>query len=143
MSWWEWVIGGTLLLAAELTVVNAQFYLVFAGGAAVVTGLIVWLMPRLPDWSHWALFALIALLSLLAFRGRTYAYFQGHAPKVSTGPAGGVLTLPSALSPGASCRAEHQGSFWTVRNDTEAPLPAGARVRIAAVQGLTLLVRPE
>ena len=144
MMWWAWVIGGTLLLAAELTFVNAQFYLVFAGAAAVVTGLIVWISSgALPAWTHWAIFAVIALLSLLLFRGRAYAHFMGHTPSVKTGPAGGVLTLPNTLSPGASCQAEHQGSFWTVRNDSDSALAAGARVRIAAVQGLTLLVRPE
>jgi membrane protein implicated in regulation of membrane protease activity len=142
MNWWAWVIGGVLLLAAELTVVNAQFYLVFAGAAAVVTGLIVWVSPALPLWCHWALFALLALLSSLTFRGRTYAYFLGHLPHVNAGPTG-VLTLPSPLPPGASCQAEHQGCFWTVRNDSDSQLSAGARVRIAAVQGLTLLVRPE
>jgi membrane protein implicated in regulation of membrane protease activity len=143
MNWWAWLIGGVILLGGELTVVNAQFYLVFAGVAALLTGLIVLLVPGLPAWSHWALFAALAVLSMLAFRGRAYASLQRHSPGVKTGPAGGVFTLPNPLAPGGSCQAEHQGSFWTVCNDSEAPIAAGTRVRVAAVQGLTLLIRPE
>ena len=43
----------------------------------------------------------------------------------------------------ATCQAEHGGTFWTVRNDGDTPIPSGTRVRIASVNGLTLLVRPD
>ena len=39
MSWWGWIIAGAILLGAELTFVNAQFYLVFVGSAAILVGL--------------------------------------------------------------------------------------------------------
>ena len=39
MSWWGWVIAGAILLGAELAFVNAQFYLVFVGSAAIVVGM--------------------------------------------------------------------------------------------------------
>jgi membrane protein implicated in regulation of membrane protease activity len=64
-------------------------------------------------------------------------------PKVDTGPAGGVITLQVSLGAGESCQAEYGGSFWTVRNDSDTPIPSGSRARIARVQDLTLLVRPE
>jgi membrane protein implicated in regulation of membrane protease activity len=64
-------------------------------------------------------------------------------PKVDTGPAGGLITLPVSLGAGESCQAEHGGTFWTVRNDSDTPIPCGSRARIARVQDLTLLVRPE
>ena len=51
------------------------------------------------------------------------------------------MTLPVALDPGASCQAEYGGSYWTVRNDGTAPIPAGARARVTRVHGLTLSVR--
>ena len=38
MPFWGWIVVGAALLGAE-TVVNAQFYLVFLGGAALATGL--------------------------------------------------------------------------------------------------------
>ena len=35
MNWWGWIIAGAILLGAELSFVNAQFYLVFIGSAAM------------------------------------------------------------------------------------------------------------
>jgi membrane protein implicated in regulation of membrane protease activity len=52
MSWWGWVIGGAVLLGAELAFVDAQFYLVFVGSAALVVGLIAGMAPlrSTPTW---------------------------------------------------------------------------------------------
>ncbi len=143
MSWWGWVIGGAILLGAELAFVDAQFYLVFVGSAAIVAGLLTAAVPSLPGWAQWAVFALLAVVSMVAFRSRIYGMLRGRPPTVRTGPANDVLTLPVALAPGQSCQAEHNGAFWTVRNESDQPIPSGARARIARVQGLTLVVRPD
>jgi membrane protein implicated in regulation of membrane protease activity len=143
MSWWGWVIAGAILLGAELAFVNAQFYLVFIGSAAIVVGMITAVTPALAPWAQWAVFAVLALVCMVMFRSRVYQRLRGNAPNVATGPAGGVITLPIALAPGESCQTEHGGSFWTVRNDGATPIPAGGRARIASVNGLTLLVRPD
>jgi len=136
------MIGGVILLGAELTFIDAQFYLVFVGSAAIIVGLIV-ATVAVENWAQWALFALLSIGSMALFRGRIYRRLRGHPPEVHTGPGGGVLTLPMALTPGESCQAEHAGSFWTVQNDSAVPLLSGARVRIVRVQGLTLLVQPD
>jgi membrane protein implicated in regulation of membrane protease activity len=143
MSWWGWIIWGAVLLGLELSLVNAQYYLVFIGIAAMATGLLTWALPALADWGRWALFAALALFSLVAFRGRLYARLQGATPKVRMGPEGGVFALPTTLAPGASCQAEHAGSFWTVCNHSDEPIAGGVSVRVIGVRGLTLLVRPE
>ena len=137
------MIGGAILLGAELGFVNAQFYLVFIGAAALVVGLVSAAVPGLAADAQWAAFAILAVLSMLTFRSRLYRRLRGNAPAVQWGPAGGVLTLPEALDPGQSCQVEHGGTFWTVRNDGATPIPPGIRARIIAVQGLTLLVRPD
>ena len=143
MSWWGWVIAGAILLGAELAYVNAQFYLVFIGSAAIVVGMITAVTPALAAWAQWSIFALLALVSMVTFRSRIYQRLRGNAPSVDTGPVGGVITLQVGLAPGESCQAELGGTFWTVRNDGERPLPVGARARVASVHGLTLLVRPD
>jgi len=142
MTWWGWMIAGAILLGAELSFVNAQFYLVFIGSAAILVGLARLAVP-LPEWLQWALFAVLAILSMVTFRNRLYHRFTHSMPKVDTGPAGGVITLQVSLGAGESCQAEYGGSFWTVRNDSDTPIPSGGRARIARVQDLTLLVRPE
>jgi membrane protein implicated in regulation of membrane protease activity len=142
MTWWGWIIAGAILLGAELSFVNAQFYLVFIGSASILTGIASLLLPLAPA-AQWALFAALAVISMVAFRSRVYQRFNRAMPKVDTGPAGGLITLPVSLGAGESCQAEYGGTFWTVRNDSDAPLPCGSRARIARVQNLTLCVKPE
>jgi membrane protein implicated in regulation of membrane protease activity len=143
MSWWAWIIVGAILFGAELAYVSAQFYLVFIGSAAIVTGLVTAMTPELQVWGQWAAFALLAIGSMVAFRSRIYRRLHRDVTPVRTGPAGDTITLRVDLAPGESCQAEHGGTHWTVRNDTEAPLRSGMRVRVASVNGLTLLVRPD
>ncbi len=143
MQWWAWVVGGAVLLGAELGFVDAQFYLVFLGSAAIVAGLLTATVPGLAPWAQWAIFAVLAAGSMVAFRGRVYALLRGHLPSVGTGPVGGALVLPETLAPGQTCQSEHGGSFWTIRNAGPAPLASGTRVRVVAVDGLTLKVRAD
>jgi membrane protein implicated in regulation of membrane protease activity len=143
MTWWGWIIGGTILLGAELLFVSAQFYLVFIGAAAIVVGLLTALASAPAPWAQWALFAVLAVASMVLFRSRVYQRFHGALPPVTAGPVGGVLTLPAALPPGESGQAEYCGTLWTVRNDSGTAIAAGARARITGVQQLTLLVRPD
>jgi membrane protein implicated in regulation of membrane protease activity len=142
MTWWGWIIAGAILLGAELAFVSAQFYLVFIGSAAILVGLVAFLLP-LAEWLQWALFAVLAIVSMVTFRSRVYHRFNRALPQVDTGPAGGLITLQVSLGAGESCQAEYGGTFWTVRNESDAPIPSGARARIARVHNLTLLVRPE
>lgn len=36
MPWWGWIVIGALLLGAELMVIEAEFFLVFIGVAALI-----------------------------------------------------------------------------------------------------------
>ena len=141
MNWWGWIIAGAILLGAELAVVDAQFYLVLVGAAAILVGLLALAVPALGAGAQWAAFGVLAIVMLLGFRARVYGYLRGHPPEVPVGPAGGTLTLPAALAPGDSCQVEYRGSFWTARNDGAAPIPAGGHARVTRVHGLTLSVR--
>ena len=149
MEWWGWVVGGAILLGAELALVNAHFYLVIVGSAAILVGLATGLAHSsglgnsFAPWAQWAVFAVLALVLMVTFRSRLYERLRGHAAPVQPGPVGSVMTLPVSLAPGESCRAEHGGTFWTVCNESQEPIASGARARIARVQGLTLLVRPN
>jgi len=143
MTWWGWIIAGAILLGAELAFVSAQFYLVFVGSAAILTGLATFAVPLAP-WVQWAMFAVLAIVSMVTFRNRIYHRFHHELPEVDTGPpTGGLITLQVSLAAGESCQAEYGGTFWTVRNDSDRPIPSGSRARIERVQDLTLLVKPE
>jgi membrane protein implicated in regulation of membrane protease activity len=143
MAWWAWAIGGAVFLGAELFLVDAQFYLVFVGCAALVTACAAFFVDSLGVGSQWGLFALLAVLSMIAFRRRVYAWVRGRPQEVRAGPMGDHFTLLDGLEPGNECRLEHGGTTWTVRNGTNIPLQAGAKVRVDRVVGMTLNVTPE
>jgi membrane protein implicated in regulation of membrane protease activity len=141
MQWWAWITVGAILLGSELTFVNAQFYLVFVGGAALVVGLLDLAGAPLADWTQWVLFAVLAAVSLVGFRRRLYARLYRKLPVFNLGPEGELVILPQALPPGESCRLEHRGSTWSAVNGGETTIPAGKHAQIVRVDGLTLVVQ--
>lgn len=143
MNWWGWILGGAILLGAELLLVDAQFYLVFVGGSAILVGLLAFAVPPFPVWAQWAGFAILTGVSLSVFRSRLYGRLRGRAPSLPIGPVGATIRLPVELAPGASCRVEHSASHWTAVNDGKHTIPAGANARIVHVSGLSLMVRQD
>jgi len=143
MIWWGWVLLGAILLAAEMTFIDAQFYLVFVGASAVVVGVATGVDPDLAAGLQWALFGCLSVVTVLTFRRAIYNRLRGDTTvAVETGPVGRELVLPQALAADGQCQAEFRGSHWTLVNGSGAPLAAGARVRVTRVQGLALVVEP-
>jgi inner membrane protein len=136
---WLWLIGGVVLLIAE--VIAPGFFLVFIGAAAIAAGLFT-LLFDLGTVGQLALFALYALLAVMLGR-RFYA-----SPSTSSGlflndPArrlvGKMVTVVSAVD-------EHNGRVrvgdgeWSARGG---PAAAGERVRITSIDGNCLVVEAE
>jgi membrane protein implicated in regulation of membrane protease activity len=140
MAWWSWMVIGMLLLAAELFIIEADFFLVFLGAAAIVTGLLGIAMPELPVWAQWLSFAVLALVSMLFFRKRVYNRLRRQVPDMANDMLSEHLTLPVSLPVDATCRVELRGSTWTVRNVGTVVIPPGVNVRIVGVDGVTLRV---
>ena len=141
MEWWGWCILGVALLGVELLAVDAQFYLVFAGLAAVVVGLLGLVGLELPVAGQWLLFAVLAVTAMFTLRRPIYA-------KLMNKPFGNVSTdldqrvvLVQELAPGKSCRIEYRGSGWTALNVGDQAIPSGGAARIDSIDGLTLRVR--
>ena len=143
MQWWAWITVGAVLLGSELTFVNAQFYLVFIGAAALIVGFLDLLGAHLADWLQWSVFAVLAAVSLIGFRRKVYDRMRPHFPEVKCGPQGETVTLPTALTPGESCRLEFRGSSWSAVNGGQSVIAAGGRARIQRVDGLTLVVHAD
>ena len=143
MEWWAWIAIGAILLGSELGFIDAQFYLVFVGGSALVVGFLE-LSGLLPAvWMQWLLFALLAVFSMVVFRRRIYERMRRVLPAVKGGPAGELVTLPTALPPGETCRLDYRGTSWSAINGGKAEIAAGAQVRIQRVDGLTLVVHDD
>jgi len=143
MFWWAWIAVGAILLGSELAFVDAQFYLVFIGAAALVVGFLSLFGLVSTVWLQWLIFAVLAVGSMIFFRRRIYERMRRSLPALRAGPAGELLTLEAALLPGESCRLEYRGSSWSAINQGVAAIPAGSRARIERVEGLTLVLRGE
>src|SRR5437588_105862 len=73
---WLWLIGGVVLLIAEL--IAPGFFLVFIGAAAVVTGIASLFLP-IGVALQLALFAILAILIVRIGGRRAYSYKYEHS----------------------------------------------------------------
>jgi len=138
---WLWLIGGILLLIAEL--IAPGFFLVFIGGAAVATGLASLLLPlALP--LQLAIFAVLAFLSVRIGGRRAYSMRYEH----TTDPflndrvkrmLGNVVVATQPIDAHGG-RVRVGDSEWSARGG---PAQPGERVRIVDVEGNCLKVEPE
>jgi len=140
MPWWGWMGVGMLLLAAELFFIEADFFLVFLGVAAVLTGLLGWAVPELPTWAQWLAFAVLALMSMVLFRERVYRLLRRKVADLPNDMLREQFELPTGLPVDGSCRVELRGSTWNARNVGAAPILPGGKARVVGVDGITLNV---
>jgi membrane protein implicated in regulation of membrane protease activity len=138
---WLWLIGGVLLLIAEL--IAPGFFLVFIGGAAIATGLVSMLVG-IPIAAQLAIFSILAFLS--ARVGGRYAYSYRY--DYSSDPLlndrvrrmlGKVVVVVEPVDANGG-RVRVGDSVWSARGG---PAAAGDRVRIVDVEGNCLKVEPE
>ena len=137
---WLWLIGGVVLLIAE--VIAPGFFLVFIGAAAIATGAFT-LLFDLGVAPQLALFALYAIIAFMVGR-KVYANqnVESTDPLLNDRSArlvGKVVTVVSAVD-------DHEGrvrvgdSEWSARGGPASP---GQRVRIVGVDGNCLKVESE
>ena len=140
MSWWGWMILGLVLLGSEMGFLDAAFYLVFIGVAALLVGTLKLAGVAMPMWAEWVIFAAISLTSMVFFRKRLYTLVRGGARGLSNSLVGEFVTVGDGLAPNSSGRVEHRGSTWTVRNGGEQAIASGQEARIISVDGIVLTV---
>lgn len=141
MAWWIWIVLGAALLAAELFLIEAEFYLVFLGIAAITVGFLDVAGLDAPAWVEWIVFAGLSVATLLGFRRRLHAKLRPVAAGFADTLVGETGVAREALLPGAQGAAELRGTTWTAQNVGAEPIPAGARVTVERSEGLVLKVR--
>jgi membrane protein implicated in regulation of membrane protease activity len=134
-----WILAGLSLLGAEMLLPGV--YLLWIGLAAVGTGLVV--LAAAPGFgvSVAVFLALLALGILASLRfGR-----RGTARRVNT-PEAGLAGRQAVViaADGAGLRVRLGDSDWAARlpRGVAAPAP-GSPVRVEAVDGTVLIVRPD
>lgn len=144
MSWlgievhWWWLAAGLLLAAAEALVPGV--FLIWLAFAALVTGLVAWLVP-MGLAAQVILFAELALVSVLvARRWLRYDPQQTAAdPLLNDLGArliGETVVVTQAIS-GGEGRVRRGDSEWLARGPDSA---TGTRLRIAGREGTVLLL---
>jgi hypothetical protein len=142
MPWWGWIVVGAALLVSEIAV-DAQFYLIFFGVAAVVVGGLLLAGLPAPEWLQWLLFAAFSIVALVAFRKKVYDAVRGNVPGIQPGMGGEEGVALDRIEPGATGRVELRGSVWRAHNTGGRVIEPGATVRAEATSGVVLNVRAD
>lgn len=133
---WAWIILGVVLIGLEMAAPGA--FLLWLGLAAILTGLIDGWASL--SWQAATLtFAATAVISVLLGRSVNRAGTPAGAATLNRRGAaltGRVLTLEAPIT-GGEGRVRIDDSSWRV---TGPDAPTGARVRVARVDGGTLVV---
>jgi len=138
---WMWLIGGVLLLIAEL--IAPGYFLMFIGAAAVATGILTLALP-LAVAVQFGIFAVLAILIARVGGRRAYASRYDHTshPMLNDPTArllGRVVVVTEAVD-GDGGRVRVGDGEWSARG---APAAVGDRVRIVDVDGNCLKVELE
>jgi inner membrane protein len=136
---WFWLSLGLLLGIAEM--LAPGFFLIWLGLAAVIVGMIAWLLPVSIPFQV-ALFAVLSVLTVYA--GKKFLKdnpIESDDPKLNDRGArltGEVVTVVEAIADGRG-RVKVGDTEWNARG---ADAAAGARVRVTGADGAVLLVEP-
>jgi membrane protein implicated in regulation of membrane protease activity len=138
---WLWLIGGVVLLIAEL--IAPGFFLVFIGGAAIATGFAALLLP-LSVPLQLAVFAVLAFLAARVGGRHAYAMRYDYSPDPFLNDRarrllGRVVVVTQPIDSNGG-RVRVGDSEWSARGGPAAP---GDRVRIVDIEGNCLKVEPE
>jgi hypothetical protein len=133
-----WVLGGLLLLAAELALPG--IFLLWVGLAAIVTGIVI--LVALPPFPAVVAIFLLCLGGGIALALRLKA--RRPVAQLNT-PGAGLVGRHGTLLPmdGPELRVRIGDSDWPARLPRDAKVPeAPQRVRVEGVEGNVLVVRP-
>ncbi len=138
---WLWLIGGVILLGAEI--IAPGFFLMFIGAAAIATGLLALALP-IGIAVQLALFAVLTFAIVRVGGRRAYASRYDYSADALLNDRAGRLIgrVVEVVEPidSKGGRVRVGDSEWSARGK---PAAAGERVRIVDVEGNCLKVEPE
>lgn len=134
---WTWLAIGLFLAAAEIAVPG--FFLIWLAAAAVITGLVAWIMP-VSFALQVLLFAVLSIGLVLAARHwlRTNEIESADPAMNDRGARllGDTVLVTHAID-GGTGRVRHGDSEWLAKGPDA---PPGTRMRISGHDGAVLIV---
>ena len=140
MDFWHWLVLGLLLMLVELALPSTYF--LWMGLAALVVGVVFWLIPGMGFAAQVILFAVLSVSAI--FLGKRHLK---HHPILSDRPMlnvrgaqniGRIATLHEPIINGVG-KVHLDDTLWKVFGPD---LPLNTRVRVIAVDGISLRVEP-
>jgi inner membrane protein len=142
MEWWHWAVAGIVLILSELAV--PAFVLIWFGLGALVVALIVAILPN----SSITLQLSVWLVVSISLVGLWFKIFKPNYHKTRVGMSGynligeiGLLTHAVAPFQNGEVRFQKPmlgSDVWPCMADEN--IPAGARVKVLAIEGSFLKV---
>jgi membrane protein implicated in regulation of membrane protease activity len=142
MDWWIWVLGGLVLLLAEI-LTPGGFFVVFFGAGAILVGALKAVGWAGPAWAEWLAFTVLSVAALVLFREPLMRRFRLEQGKPVDRLEGETALVTEDVAPGGVGKAEMRGASWTARSSGAVALARGQRCRVERVEGLTLWLRAE
>jgi len=142
MAWWIWVLGGLVLLLAEV-LTPGGFFIVFFGAGAILVGVLKGLGWNGPAWAEWLVFTVLSVVALALFRKPLMRRFSLGKSKPVDQLAGERALVTEDVAPGGVGKAEMRGASWTARTSGAVALARGQRCLVESVEGLTIWLRAE
>ncbi len=140
MNFWHWLVLGLLLMFIELILPSTYF--LWLGLAAMLVGVLLWLIPGMSFDVQTILFAILSVSAI--FIGKRYLKrhpIESDRPTLNVRGAqniGRIVTLHEAIVNGVG-RVHLDDTLWKVNGPD---LPVNTRVRVVAVEGISLRVEP-
>lgn len=140
LNFWHWLVLGLLLMLVELALPSTYF--LWMGVAALVVGVLFWLIPGMSFDVQTILFAVLSVSAIVLGK----RYLKRH-PILSDRPMlnvrgaqniGRIATLHEPIINGVG-KVHLDDTLWKVFGPD---LPLNTRVRIVAVDGISLRVEP-
>jgi len=142
LEWWAWIVGGIGLILAELLI--PSFFVVWFGLGALLVGLLAVLIPGLSLTVQLAIWTAASLAMVMLW----FKVFKPGFHKTRIGTAAGeavgeIGLLVSAVAPFERGKVRFQrpvlgSEEWACMAD--APIAAGERVKVVAIEGSFLTV---
>jgi len=143
MTWWMWMALGVVLAVIELATPGG-FVVVFFALAALLVGVLDAVGVARNPVLQWVLFSALAVVALRLFRNPLLRWIRSRDhPHAVDSLTGQTAIATTDMAPGQVGQAELRGSIWKARNVDGAPVAAGQRCRVVAVDGLMLDICQE
>jgi membrane protein implicated in regulation of membrane protease activity len=134
-----WGSVGLALIIADL--IFGTFFMLFLGGAALVTASLVW-AGAIPNPTYqWLFFAALSAVSMLLFRKKLVEQFGSNKNDAYNEFEGQVVEVVDEIKPPNPGRVKFRGAEWIAQSHDDVVISAGDKAVIVNKDGIVLIVK--